>query len=53
MLAHSLLLNGKVHPGDRLGLTYSRGRGINGLLTGDYSDADRMKKALYRNDLLH
>ena len=37
---------------DRVGLEYSRGRGINGLLTGDYLDADRLKKSLYRSDLL-
>lgn len=37
---------------DRIGLEYKRGAGINGILTGDYLDADRLKKSLYRNDLL-
>lgn len=37
-----------------IGGDYVRGRGINGLITGiDMNDKEKMKKSLYRNDLLN
>ncbi|CDW86426.1 UNKNOWN [Stylonychia lemnae] len=55
LLSQQFLLGRGLHPTavDRLGLTYSRGRGMNGILTGDYTDAERLKKSLYRSDLLN
>eukprot|EP00347_Sterkiella_histriomuscorum_P015493 403356821 len=52
------LLAGSLHMNDRIGIDinstmkFNRGAGINSLLTGEYLDADRLKKTLYRNDLL-
>jgi hypothetical protein len=38
----------------KIGGDYVRGPGINGMLTGiDPNDKDKLKKALYRNDLLN